>query len=82
MVGVREEGGQGHSARAYCYLDEDRLFSKRIREGSRGGDDRVTFLFFFLFFFFEKRFSARKTGRRNGRRAGFLLCLRFASQFV
>lgn len=26
MVGVREEGGQGHSARAYCYLDEDRLF--------------------------------------------------------
>lgn len=60
MVGVRNGIQRGH-----CYLDEDRLFSKRIREGSRGGDDRVTF--FFSFFFFGKRFSAWKMGRGGTR---------------
>lgn len=55
MVGVRNGIQRGH-----CYLDEDRLFSKRIREGSRGGDDRVTF--FFSFFFLENDSRRGKWG--------------------
>lgn len=82
MVGVREEGRRGREHSAYCYLDEDRLFSKaNSRRVERGGDDRVTFFSSSsFFFFFWKTVLDVENGERGWEARGIPPL--FASQFV